>query len=1355
MKSFMSRAGIFGRKRKHNGTLSKKLNKILAFTLCLSMVSNMTVIYYPKAENIVSEIDSGTEDENVKIDSYELRSADLYTSIYKALKKGKTFNSEKMVFAGMSAWEYAELFDTSTGYELYSLTLPDSFNKKYKDADTKLKVFMMRPNAYEDDDANESTFSDASDESLKATETDASKTVSEKLRKKSEKGKYVLTGDEEIIFMLQNSTNETKKASVTVGRKTTGEISVCSKKKIPGLESGDDTATSSDYEQREVLTLEKILEQLKVQRASASDYHKALEDGETEVATSSDYKDPDNDSDVITIDEAADSDSKEITQMNGYAYGAVKYQGAATVAYVTTAGDLGLDELSINSPLNSDMIFEQQIGDVLIRVGADFGVVPENAELEVFELTEDGDYSGSYNEAKAALDKKETAYDGLMAYDIHFLDNEGAGIEPDGDVKVSMEVGSGVLPYDTELDSVQVQHIENTDSSLKAMTVADTADEADGLVEYEEDGAVAASFEVASFSYFTLTYKRGYAVNAYLYYRNSDGAIKPLYDTDSSKGDDLNFDSTNTSRFNVSDFAASWESGDYNNQYGDGRRYNVWLPIDAIAGMFAQQTSGYEYVSVHPTYENLTAGTSQIHWIRCNYSTSGGGGGWGGGGKPTITVTWRYSTATTKPTNASDGNEIQSSSLWVLYKYIDADSDLDDMIVTNGYFRAKLTDAQAASITENDDVTFVWYRSDNGTDWEEVKRKKITGAFHNFDVQADYDTKTFETYMYPGLDLADDVTVRRFYKADIIINEGTAAQKTIAFKERQVGLYSSVLNGSFESPDIDDVNPADGNFDFPNGTTGLYWQTTGSDEQIEIIDAAKKGSAYNCTSAAEGDQFAELNAEEVGALYQNVLTNPGATFYWQFSHRGRTKTDSMYLVIASTSDVETFRAKELADDSSKSEQAILNDFISEIKSRTGSSTTDGGKTIWKTSDNQVLIEVSDGNTSWVKYTGEYTIPDGQHATSFFFVSNETASPTLGNLLDNIKFSTSLPDPDPSRINISVTKIVEGINSRDIGDYKIKLNVTKADGTSVWSDYITFSDVKMDEKGRFTKNVNPDALRNLYYTYDYYVSGVRYYSTVYKLTEEVYFKDTLVNSSTQLASDTRNDITVGDGTVYRTLEPKLSTKVGSSAASETAYADGNTLGTEQNKNTEVKLTNSYKANNVPLYVAQHVGGTMGSGHTKFVYKASYTNSSGTETPVSGTFTVKKYDSGGNVISTRTVDVTDGTFRISADEIIELEIPYDSPSVEVTQTDSRGYTTTYRMNDDLKDVNSTTCSGTNEDELINYKLEQTIHFTSLKNGTAPTGISANYAVYLIMIGIGFMGMIAGAVLTIRRKRRKERR
>ena len=190
--------------------------------------------------------------------------------------------------------------------------------------------------------------------------------------------------------------------------------------------------------------------------------------------------------------------------------------------------------------------FTEELDNVIVHAYAEEGVLPENVQLKVTELIEnDAETGDQFQTAKDALDAEGTQYDGMMALDITFIDENGEEIEPDGEVQVSIEMKEGVLPEDVDLSTVEVHHLKEVDeNTVEVEAVADGADKTDGTVksadevvaEMEDaetpeeeieaavssDAAAVASFSVESFSYFTITWtywEWGYetkSVNVYL-----------------------------------------------------------------------------------------------------------------------------------------------------------------------------------------------------------------------------------------------------------------------------------------------------------------------------------------------------------------------------------------------------------------------------------------------------------------------------------------------------------------------------------------------------------------------------------------------------------------------------------------------------------------------------------------------------------------------------------------------------------------------------------------------------------------------------------------------------------------------
>jgi uncharacterized repeat protein (TIGR01451 family) len=199
---------------------------------------------------------------------------------------------------------------------------------------------------------------------------------------------------------------------------------------------------------------------------------------------------------------------------------------------------------------------------------------------------------------------------------------------------------------------------------------------------------------------------------------------------------------------------------------------------------------------------------------------------------------------------------------------------------------------------------------------------------------------------------------------------------------------TQLTNASFEEP----VLPANSyKIQSQNNVPG--WSTTASTGNIE-----QWASVYQGVSAFAGRQFAELNADAAGALYQDLPTTPGQTLIWSLYHRARQGNDTMYVDIG-------IPGQPLA------RVATLSDNISQ---------------------------------GWVHHTGTYVVPANQTITRFAFTSGPTGSgnPTVGNFLDDIQFGT------PSCV--VATKSVSPTGPVDVGQtltYSVKLTNNGGSSTS--------------------------------------------------------------------------------------------------------------------------------------------------------------------------------------------------------------------------------------------------------------------------------------------------------------------
>ncbi len=171
-----------------------------------------------------------------------------------------------------------------------------------------------------------------------------------------------------------------------------------------------------------------------------------------------------------------------------------------------------------------------------------------------------------------------------------------------------------------------------------------------------------------------------------------------------------------------------------------------------------------------------------------------------------------------------------------------------------------------------------------------------------------------------------------------------------------IPLRVALRNGGFEEPTVAGVEilPDASQTQAPKYVPG--WLTTATDHRIELWR-----SGFNGVPAAEGSQFAELNANQESTLYQDLPTTPGTTVYWRLYHRGRLGQDTMALDIGAPGAVGAEQRR-----------------------------------------------FTDGNTAWGFYTGSYTVPAGQTTTRFAFRSVAAAggNESVGNFLDGVVFATA-------------------------------------------------------------------------------------------------------------------------------------------------------------------------------------------------------------------------------------------------------------------------------------------------------------------------------------------------------------
>ena len=252
---------------------------------------------------------------------------------------------------------------------------------------------------------------------------------------------------------------------------------------------------------------------------------------------------------------------------------------------------------------------------------------------------------------------------------------------------------------------------------------------------------------------------------------------------------------------------------------------------------------------------------------------------------------------------------------------------------------------------------------------------------------------------------------------------------------------NAIKNGSFEQP-------AFVNKDSPqwpaNNVPG--WDTTASDKLIEFGSTRKNGRVphiWGKPDIPDGDQFAELNADEESTLYQYATTVGGNVYEWGLSHRGRSGIDQMALIIGPKQDVDPAKPSKTGKDQFMRMTDWVSQHASNLKvdiqqtgctqkitvyskkfAANGEFQNDIGDA-FSASPSDVYTEkwnvwiIGTSNTAWgnygtkssayaagkLAYSCRYAVPDGQTETVFAFCSYSAAGGnTCGNLIDNIHFS---------------------------------------------------------------------------------------------------------------------------------------------------------------------------------------------------------------------------------------------------------------------------------------------------------------------------------------------------------------
>ena len=260
---------------------------------------------------------------------------------------------------------------------------------------------------------------------------------------------------------------------------------------------------------------------------------------------------------------------------------------------------------------------------------------------------------------------------------------------------------------------------------------------------------------------------------------------------------------------------------------------------------------------------------------------------------------------------------------------------------------------------------------------------------------------------------------------------------------------NAIVNGSFEDPPQKDRNAPQLEAGDVSG-----WSTTAIGQLIEFGVNTKASSAPQLwgtdKSIPDGNQFAELNADEVSTLYQNVSTVDGHIYEWGLSHRGRAGTDTMALIIGpqqanapakpnKTGQDQFMRLTDWVKRNAKTLGVTvprdgcsqrITVYSKKFDKNGGFLNNTGNESPFSAAPSNLYTEtwsvwiIATGYQSWGSYGTHspaynplqgigggigcsYTVPARQTETTFAFCSYSSSGSgglTVGNLLDNITFS---------------------------------------------------------------------------------------------------------------------------------------------------------------------------------------------------------------------------------------------------------------------------------------------------------------------------------------------------------------
>lgn len=586
----------------------------------------------------------------------------------------------------------------------------------------------------------------------------------------------------------------------------------------------------------------------------------------------------------------------------------------------------------------------------------------------------------------------------------------------------------------------------------------------------------------------------------------------------------------------------------------------------------------------------------------------------------------------------------------------------------------------------------------------------------------------------------------------VTVSKGTNSKSstgvTVAYNKR-------LENGDFENG---------GSNQTAEGTPGLVWKTTAWDHVVELVNVGSNtyeeyqsdgngnnwnyqttnfgGWAFGASSTPNGSkQFAELNATQEGALYQDVLTKPGLTMSWQFSHKARTRMNYGYStdwwghvtkksqndnVMMPTSDrnedkmAMVIAPLELVENITT--QAQLEALLNKCGSTNGTYHVDGDGTNGKIGKSYPVYIAYDSSkittyrsrsgwnystSPWNTQSGTYEVPEGQYLTRFFFVAISTAFDSgalrVGNLLDNVWFAQETPPaPTEGTGRITVTKKFYGLT----------LDEAK----------------KVAEKGIISGDTG-----SISFNGDAWTPGTD--------ARGSYIAVSHVINNLSLAANTEYQYTFTEDTSKAAADGYTLTKT--LVNDEENVSSGSVNIRKENNDQYITFSNIYEKNTADVTLTKHVTGLMGDTHKEFAFSITGLDDSNAmlENGDLSNFTLTHNGS----VTLKNVPM--GTV-FAVVETLGVDSGYETKATgydtAVTDADRTFY---YKLvlKDGQQVLMACDANGNNEKEQNELAITVTNHCTLKPD----TGVLLDTLPYIVILAV----VAGGVALLMLRKRRKE--